>query len=149
MSKFLKFFIIFLYLALLVFCNPEIPQEEEEEELNPQQQYTMNLVKEMGFDKPGIIKRNDFEIFLTKLMTQGMQLPEKDQPFYTSLVKKIAESVPEEFESKDLNSYLNPESFQKIFQDSVRTSYGEGVLNELDKKDVLKDAIKSQMNDEM
>ena len=102
MSKFLKFFIIFLYLALLVFCNPEIPQEEEEEELNPQQQYTMNLVKEMGFDKPGMIKRNDFEIFLTKLMTQGMQLPEKDQPFYTSLVKKIAESVPEEFESKDL-----------------------------------------------
>ena len=96
MSKILKFFIIFLYLALLVFCNPEIPQEEEEE-LNPQQQYTMNLVKEMGFDKPGIIKRNDFEIFLTKLMTQGMQLPEKDQPFYTSLVKKIAESVPEEF----------------------------------------------------
>ena len=56
----------------------------------------------MGFDKPGMIKRNDFEIFLTKLMTQGMQLPEKDQPFYTSLVKKIAESVPEEFESKDL-----------------------------------------------
>jgi hypothetical protein len=51
-----------------------------------------------------MIKRNDFEIFLTKLMTQGMQLPEKDQPFYTSLVKvkKIAESVPEEFESKDL-----------------------------------------------
>ena len=46
-------------------------------------------------------------------------------------------------------SYLNPESFQKIFQDSVRTSYGEGVLNELDKKDVLKDGIKSQMNDEM
>ena len=140
MFKGSKFYVIICVTLAILFssCNSN-------DEANAQREYTENLINEMGFDKSGkVVTREQFKIFLVRLIAKGMQVNTKDEGFYTSVVQKIIETVPMEFDVKDLTIYLNPQSFQEIFRETVTANYGKDVMDDFDKKDVINKTLNNQ-----
>jgi hypothetical protein len=133
----LLFLILSIILLISVTCNNP-NQAGKQDETSNQQVFSRKLMQEMGLDQPGKISKEVFKKFLYRLVTKDQEPSVSDNHFFNSLVKRLSDKVPDEFESKELEQFITPASLTSVFQEVIRENYGEEVYNELIKKGAIK-----------
>ena len=134
-------YIFFTILIHSVFLSEELsdlnvanetevnPESYSSEEVLSQEDEAEKYVKEFGFDRPGtIITLAMYKEFLKKMFTRGEKIESADEIFFNELIEKICETVPKEFDSKDLSKYIDQEHFSKILDELVSSKYGQDIL---------------------
>ena len=126
-----------------VESNTENPNAEsdtkqtrsQDDTINPQ---TRELIREMGLDKPGKITKEVFTEFLFRLITKGDSSKQQDNTFTQTIVQKLVDRVPDEFESRDLEKYITPSLLTSVFEEAIKANYGEEIYQEIMKQNALK-----------
>ncbi len=139
MAKLSKLLFLLLSVNFLISVTSNNPdQTGKEDQQDNQQAFSRKLMEEMGLDKPGKITKEVFKKFLFRLITKDKDPSVSDNHFFNSLVKRLSDRVPEEFESRELEQYITPTALTSVFQEVIKENYGEAVYNELINKGAIK-----------
>ena len=85
------------------------------------------LIKELGFDKKEKLNREDFKLFVTRLMSKDFkeaEQPGDEKEFIDFLVEKAVSSVAEEFSVDDLRDYILSDKLKKILEEAITEKFG-------------------------
>jgi len=95
--------------------------------------YSKQLLEEMGINKEKEISRERFKHYLTRLITRDEKLENHEQELYVELIQRVVAKAPETIQVSEISKYIQQDKMVTSLNELIRERYGEEALQQFEK----------------
>lgn len=150
------YFIILVFLTIFTLCdqtqdilgnlqdtlkklNETDPEEIKQNLLNEEEEFSRELIEEMGINKMDIITKETFRTYITRMINTATdsgevtenEISPDEEEFFNYLIDEIMNEIPNQMNQEEFKLYSNTERYKAIVERIMQEKFGENYTDEI------------------